>query len=158
MIDIDPTAEPDLFLAELTLMANRDETAQGVIAAHVESHIGHEYGRVSLDERRTSRSFAEASVRMAIYRHCLARTGSDTEAGRMATGLASSIVRTLVSDGLAARLCQCRQLHPYGCPHRSAVGQLHCDGHTEPDVPELSGARLCGTCHVAEYQAQQAQA
>ena len=69
-------------------------------------------------------------------------------------GHADIVLRMLVTEGLAARVCQCRQLHPHGCPHGSTSGQLWCGRHYEADVPELGRALLCGTCHVVEYESR----
>lgn len=112
----------------------------------VDYMIEREYGHDVADAIKGVTMIADAGLQFDL------RAAGATQE-QLQAGLVHTTLRILVRDGLAARVCQCRRLHPNGCPHGAATGSLWCDNHYEADVPELSGVKLCGTCHVAEYEA-----
>lgn len=124
-------------------MPDLSEHTRIAIAQLVDATIEHEYGRDT--GLVTARQTAHAA---------LAEDLRPTHAGAGLDSYTHITLRILVRDGMATRTCQCRQLHPLGCPHGSASGSIWCTNHYESDVPALRGALLCGTCHVAEYQAE----
>lgn len=127
----------DLYLADVTF-----ET-RAVAAGIVEYRIDREYGKVDDDGLRGATMLALAAIKMDINRRYVALNGSEDRID----GLADSLLRLLVAEGLDARRCQCPVTDP-----NQLVGHDHsgpCEGHYEADVPAIDGARLCGTCHVA---------
>ncbi|PZG06281.1 hypothetical protein C1I95_32125, partial [Micromonospora craterilacus] len=120
---------------------------RAAVANLVDYTIEREYGNDVTDEIKGATMVALAGLHFDL----LDAGAADAEGTR---GLAETTLRILLRTGLAARICQCRQLHPHGCKHGGAVGSLWCDRHYEADVPAIDGALLCGTCHVVEYEAR----
>lgn len=127
------------------------EGTRAAIASLVDARIDREHGGAVEDQIRGATMLATAGLQFDLYQQYVTANGDD----RGLRGYVDTALRILVREGLAARVCQCRQLHPHGCKHGSAVGQLWCGGHYEADVPPIDGALLCGDCYVAEYQARQ---
>ena len=141
---------PDPLAAEFTAEATAalSPETRAAVAALVDRRIEREHGTADDTQVQGARRIAVAGIQMDIHRTYVKYSGSD----RGVATSADLLLRHLVDEGLAARLCHCAHLHPHGCPHGSAIGQLFCGGHYEADVPAIDGALLCGTCHVAEYQ------
>ncbi|MFG3715846.1 hypothetical protein [Micromonospora sp. NPDC047730] len=134
-------------MIKLTAALLSDGT-RAAVANLVDYEIERERGQDDAAAKAGARAVALAGIKFDLRDSFVTQTGSD--AGLQ--GYAETTLRMLVTDGLADRVCQCRTLHPHGCPHGSAVGSLWCGGHYEADVPAIGGALLCGTCHVAEYE------
>lgn len=112
----------------------------------VDYTIEAEYGNAVADEIRGARTVALGALQFDLRDQFTGLNGDDYGL----SGYADATLRVLIRDGLATRVCQCRQLHAT-CPHKQ-TGMPFCADHFEADVPPVRGARLCGTCHVAEYQ------
>lgn len=122
------------------------EPTRIAVAALVDATVEHEYGHSKT--LTATREAAHATLVKDLRSSYVTRTGN----GDGLLAYVDITLRILIRDGLATRVCQCRQLHPHGCPHGSASGSIWCARHYEADVPPLNGALLCGTCHVGEYQ------
>jgi len=135
----------------------------------VEVAVESEYGRASARDRLRAERDAWHEVHAAIatpYAAAVAaalaappyRDHADP-AGVLAQGTrvyTDYVLQLLVAGGLAARLCQCVQLYPAGCPHDPKAAGTVCSGHTEAGVPVIAGVTLCGECHCSEYGTLQA--
>lgn len=108
------------------------EATRAAVAAFVDATIEHEYGRGDPAAARLNAHTALTADFNGNHLH------------------ADSQLRLMTRAGLAQRVCQCKQLHPHGCPHGSASGSLWCGRHYESDVPPMAGALLCGTCYCNE--------
>jgi len=144
--DVITSALEEYVMSTTTELPPLSDGTKAAIANVVDYKIEREHGQDTADAEQGARMIALAGLQFDLL-----AAGADAERVR---GLAETTLRILVREGLAARVCQCRQLHPHGCPHGSAVGSLWCGGHYEADVPPIDGALLCGACHVAEYQAR----
>ncbi len=103
--------------------------------------IEREYGIADRDAMVGARILALSGVQMDLARAFIDRNGGDD---RSLAAYADTVLRQLVAEGLEARRCQ--------CPLISREGHVgRCEGHTEADVPELGGLRLCGTCYAAGH-------
>ena len=117
------------------LIAPLSDEATLVLGHLVDITIEHEYGTDAPHELTGARTLAEAAVQMSVAAAYLAANNGDD---RYLRGNVQTLVRQLVAQGLAER---------DGHDH---IGR--CTRHTEADVPELDdGRKLCGTCHVAEF-------
>lgn len=138
------------YAVENTEIPPLSDGTRAAIANLVEYTIAREYGQ-DASGLTGARMLARAGLEFDLREDYLSRTDGDEHG---LTGLADTTLRILVRDGLAARLCQCAQLHPGGCAHGPST-VVWCPGHYESDVPPIGGALLCGTCHGAEYSAHQ---
>lgn len=113
----------------------------------VEYRIEGEYGHPNEGENAAV-MLATAGISMDIHRTFVAINGTD----HGVDSLAATLLRQLVNAGLEARRCQCAVVNPNKLGgHNHISGR--CGAHYEADVPELGGKRLCGSCHVAIWQA-----
>ncbi len=119
------------------------DTTRAAVNAYVNATVEHEYQRADATEARQA---AHTALMDDLRDNYVTRNGG----GDGLVSYTDHTLRILVRDGLAARTCQCRQLHPHGCPHGTASGSIWCARHYEADVPAESGALLCGTCYVVE--------
>ena len=132
------------YVMDATTIPPLSDGTRAAVANLVDYEIEREYGNDVAGQIRGAKTLALAGLQFDLL-----DSGSPVEGVQ---GVAETTLRILVRDGLAARVCQCRQIHPHGCKHGSAVGSLFCGRHYEADVPAIDGALLCGTCHVAEYE------
>jgi hypothetical protein len=118
--------------------------------------IEREHGQDVEAEINGVRAVARAGIQFDLRNEYPARRPASTAA---LEALVDTELRMLVRDGLAARRCQCAQMHAAGL--RRVTGDVEhghngaCEGHTEADVPEVDGYLLCGGCHGAEWRARQ---
>jgi hypothetical protein len=131
---------------ETTNIPPLSDGTRAAIANIINYEVEREYGQ------DTAGLAGAKTLALAGLQFDLLESGATQEMIR--AGLADTTLRILVRDGLAARICQCRQLHPDGCVHGAATGSLWCEGHFEADVPAVGGALLCGTCHCREYESR----
>lgn len=114
---------------------------RAAIANLVEYEIEREYGHDVKAAAAGARMIALGGLQLDLRADYLARTGDESQF----SGYVDSTLRILIRDGLAERACQNRKLNPTALP---------CRNHYEADVPPIDGALLCGTHHIAEYEAR----
>lgn len=132
----------------MTTIPPLSEGTTAAIANLTDYSIEHEYGVVgAVDRVLGATTVALAGLQFDLRAQFVSINGTDAGLA----GYAQATLRVLVRQGLEARLCQCHTINDGRCPH-AHVGS--CGGHYEADVPAIDGALLCGTCHIAEYQAR----
>jgi hypothetical protein len=141
--------------AELPIPPLSDGT-KAAIANIVDYTILREYSIVITDDgllvedaMTGARMIALAGLQFDLHHQFVEMNGND----RGLSKYAEATLPILVRDGLAERVCQCRELHGV-CPHAGNSSKPICANHYETDVPEIDGALLCGPCHIDEYQAR----
>lgn len=123
------------------LIAPLSDGTLAAIGGVVKCMIEKEYGTSDRDAMIGARILALSGVQMDIARAFLARNDGDD---RGLVGYAETVLRQLVTEGLAVRRCQ--------CPLISSAGHIgRCEGHYEFDVPAVNERVLCGTCYAAEH-------
>lgn len=119
------------------------ETEAAILSA-VEYAIEAEYGADNRREALTARTLARSAVEMDVVRLFVAANGNV----HGISSFAQTLVRIAVAERLAERLCQCSDI---------GSGKAHygpCGMHTEKDVPDVNGAKLCGPCYALGHTNQ----
>lgn len=116
------------------------------VANLVDYTIEREYGHDVDAAIRGARTVALSGLQFDLRDQFIGINGHDNGLDRYA----EATLRILARDGLEVRRCQCHTINGT-CQHGTGAS---CGSHYEADVPPIDGALLCGTCHIAEYQAR----
>jgi hypothetical protein len=133
----------DQFLATIT--PDTRDIAENIAGYRVEQ----EYGIDVSGHLPGALVLGTAAVTFDIRALWMEKNGND----RGLEQAAGALLKQLVDQGLADRLCQCPAVSPSERGRHGHIGA--CARHYEADVPTIKGNLLCGTCHIAEFEAQQ---
>ena len=124
-------------MTELAITAETQQLINNLVEYEVQRTYGHN-SQDDQDAARGARMIARAAIALDLY-------GQVDEQHR--DKIAHRELTTRVREALEARRCQCHRIGKGGvCWHQSGT---QCLGYFELDVPEIDGAKLCGTCYIA---------